>query len=150
MSYEKQTWSTGETITANKLNHIEDGIADGGSGGGSDVFIVHVIADYSESEEEPSVIVEEPVDDIFNALSNNKEVVAFVRDKDAEGIVFAGANCMRVFYFNDSDDSAERVIEFKSPVAINTIGNIEQIDAGTLFYNGNWSYTFKSVQITQA
>ena len=35
MSYEKQTWSTGETITANKLNHMEDGIADGGSGGGS-------------------------------------------------------------------------------------------------------------------
>lgn len=27
MSYEKQTWKNGETITAEKLNHIEDGIA---------------------------------------------------------------------------------------------------------------------------
>lgn len=27
MSYEKQTWVTGETITASKLNHMEDGIA---------------------------------------------------------------------------------------------------------------------------
>ena len=27
MSYEKQTWQTGDTITAEKLNHIEDGIA---------------------------------------------------------------------------------------------------------------------------
>lgn len=30
MSYEKQTWQTGDTITAEKLNHIEDGIAGGG------------------------------------------------------------------------------------------------------------------------
>lgn len=138
MSY---NWQNGELITAEKLNQ---------TGGGSDTFIVHVIADYSESEEEPSVTVEEPVDDIFNALSNNRDVVAFVRDKDAEGIVFAGANCMRISYFNDSDDSAERVLEFRAPVAINTIGNIEQIDTSALFYNGDWSYTFESVRITPA
>ena len=28
MSYEKQTWQTGDTITAEKLNHIEDGIGE--------------------------------------------------------------------------------------------------------------------------
>lgn len=27
MSYTKQTWATGDTITAEKLNHMEDGIA---------------------------------------------------------------------------------------------------------------------------
>ena len=26
MSYEKQTWTTGDTITAEKLNHMENGI----------------------------------------------------------------------------------------------------------------------------
>lgn len=26
MAYEKQTWTTGDVITANKLNHMEDGI----------------------------------------------------------------------------------------------------------------------------
>ena len=26
MSYEKQTWVCGETITADKLNHMEEGI----------------------------------------------------------------------------------------------------------------------------
>lgn len=31
MSYEKQTWATGDVITANKLNHMEDGIAGGGA-----------------------------------------------------------------------------------------------------------------------
>lgn len=30
MSYTKQTWSCGETITADKLNHMEDGIESGG------------------------------------------------------------------------------------------------------------------------
>lgn len=30
MSYEKQTWATGDTITETKLNHMEDGIAGGG------------------------------------------------------------------------------------------------------------------------
>ena len=33
MSYDKQTWQTGDVITANKLNHIEDGIAGAGGGG---------------------------------------------------------------------------------------------------------------------
>ena len=31
MSYNKYTWTTGETITADKMNHIEDGIAEGES-----------------------------------------------------------------------------------------------------------------------
>lgn len=35
MAYEKQTWTTGEVITAEKLNHMEDGIA--GAGGGSSI-----------------------------------------------------------------------------------------------------------------
>ena len=34
MSYEKQTWATGDTVTAEKLNHMEDGI-DGAGGGGA-------------------------------------------------------------------------------------------------------------------
>ena len=32
MSYDKQTWQRGDVITANKLNHMEDGIATGGGG----------------------------------------------------------------------------------------------------------------------
>ena len=38
--YEKQTWNTGDVITEEKLNHMEDGIASGCSGGG--VMIVNV------------------------------------------------------------------------------------------------------------
>lgn len=40
MSYEKQTWANGDVITANKLNHMEDGIAGGGG-----VLVVHSVYD---------------------------------------------------------------------------------------------------------
>lgn len=39
MSYEKQTWATNDVITAEKLNHMEDGIAS--TGGGSGVLVVN-------------------------------------------------------------------------------------------------------------
>lgn len=32
MAYVKQNWETGELITSQKLNHMEDGIAEGGGG----------------------------------------------------------------------------------------------------------------------
>lgn len=34
MAYEKQEWNCGDTITAEKMNHIEDGIANASQGGG--------------------------------------------------------------------------------------------------------------------
>lgn len=33
MAYTKNTWATGDVVTAAKLNHMEDGIAGAGSGG---------------------------------------------------------------------------------------------------------------------
>lgn len=39
MAYTKQNWIRGDVITAEKLNHMEDGIASGGSGGGSGFVI---------------------------------------------------------------------------------------------------------------
>lgn len=33
MAYTKQNWECGDLITAEKMNHIEDGIAEGGGGG---------------------------------------------------------------------------------------------------------------------
>ena len=43
MAYEKQTWTTGEVITQEKLNHMEDGIAEGGG-----VVVVNVTTTASE------------------------------------------------------------------------------------------------------
>lgn len=46
MSYTKQTWTNGETITDTKLNHMEDGIADSGGGGA----LVITATDYPEQQ----------------------------------------------------------------------------------------------------
>ena len=51
MSYSKQTWSTGDTVTAAKLNHMEDGIAEagGGSSGGGDIVVVAFTTDNDDN-----------------------------------------------------------------------------------------------------
>lgn len=41
MAYTKQNWECGDLITADKMNHIEDGIEDASSGGGLTVNIVN-------------------------------------------------------------------------------------------------------------
>ena len=38
MAYERQTWECGETITAEKLNHMEEGISSA-SGGGTPLIV---------------------------------------------------------------------------------------------------------------
>ena len=42
MAYSKQTWVTGDTITAEKLNHMEDGIDAGGSN-----YLLKIVVDSS-------------------------------------------------------------------------------------------------------
>ena len=44
MAYEKQTWECGDVITADKMNHMEDGIANAG-GGDTDAFVINVSRD---------------------------------------------------------------------------------------------------------
>lgn len=41
MAYTKQNWECGDLITADKMNHIEDGIEEAGSGGGTtDYYLI--------------------------------------------------------------------------------------------------------------
>lgn len=48
MAYEKQTWTTGEVITAEKLNHMEDGIA---GAGGSTIEPITITITYNSDTE---------------------------------------------------------------------------------------------------
>ncbi len=41
MSYTPTTWATGDTITAAKLNNIEDGIANAGGGWDAIIRLTH-------------------------------------------------------------------------------------------------------------
>lgn len=64
MSYTKTTWQTGDTITAEKLNHIEDGIADSGS-----VFNINV------TEEGTAWTMNKTWNEIKNAFLSGKMLV---------------------------------------------------------------------------
>ena len=50
MSYTKQTWATGDTVTASKLNHMEDGIE--GAGGGIVLDLVNTLTPLTMTFEE--------------------------------------------------------------------------------------------------
>lgn len=63
MSYTEQTWATGDTITAEKLNHMEDGIA--GAGG---VFLVPVTFD----EESGTSTCTKTWKEIYDAMASGK------------------------------------------------------------------------------
>lgn len=48
MAYQKQTWITGETITADKLNHMEDGI--GNNLEGNNWLTINIVKDNPEDD----------------------------------------------------------------------------------------------------
>lgn len=65
MAYEKHTWSCGETVTADLLNRMEDGIAEGG--GGSDVLIINGTATPTQDQYTFTLTVDKTVDEVLNA-----------------------------------------------------------------------------------
>lgn len=67
MGYEKQTWQTGDVITANKMNHMEDGIA----GVGGSVLVVRATNDTDNSQ----YILDTTWRQIYNAFLSNGCVV---------------------------------------------------------------------------
>ena len=73
MSYTKQTWVTGDTITAEKLNHIEDGID-----GISDILIVNV--DYTGSAN----VLDKTYTEIKNALLSGQNIIICYEDVDED------------------------------------------------------------------
>jgi len=58
MAYEKQTWTNGDVITADKLNHIEDGIINGG------VFT------FTATQNDNGIILNKTWREIKNAIEN--------------------------------------------------------------------------------
>ena len=69
MSYTKQTWATGDVITTDKMNHMEDGIASNESS--SNTLVVTVIDD---SEQERSVL-DKTWQEIYDAFSTRNVVL---------------------------------------------------------------------------
>lgn len=87
MSYEKQTWVTGDVVTADKLNHMEDGISNSGGGGtgGGDMFVVYVTATPIVDGNGYTFATETAYADVLAALEAGKVVIywaTFDNDED--------------------------------------------------------------------
>lgn len=73
MSYEQQNWVTGNRITAEKLNHMEDGIASAGSGGTESLVVLHI-------EDRRTV---ETVDEVATTMQSDAAVMFVASFSDA-------------------------------------------------------------------
>ena len=102
MAYDKYTWQTGEVITAEKLNHIEDGIADmegGGSSGEGDsngFFVIRTI-DYDLDEGTWSR-VDKTFSQIADAIQEGMLPVLFIGE---------GSEIDEVLYFQSTNGEGE-------------------------------------------
>lgn len=74
MAYEKHEWATGETITADKLNHIEDGFDTVNSA--SNVLIVG--ASFTRTSNGMEYTVDTPYNTVVSALRNKKAVIYLI------------------------------------------------------------------------
>lgn len=83
MAYTKYTWTDGEVITAQKLNHMEDGIEDAGSGGGggSELFLVTFTYDSGLDE----IVADKTYNEIITASKSGKIIMGcYPMEEDGE------------------------------------------------------------------
>ena len=76
MAYEKTTWQTGDTITAEKLNNIEQGISD------NETAIVQPLV---VTATEPDYIGDKTWQEIYTALIAKKPVYLYIADSTPLG-----------------------------------------------------------------
>lgn len=67
MAYEKHTWYCGETVTAELLNHMEDGIAEGGS---NEPLVISV----ESSDECKGMIFSVTMQELRDAVGQNRPI----------------------------------------------------------------------------
>lgn len=79
MPYEKHTWQTGETITAEKLNNIEEGINTLNAGG---CLYIEILSIDSENN---TATLSKTFEEINNAFHNNLNIVL---SDSSEGYVY--------------------------------------------------------------
>lgn len=71
MAYEKTEWKNGDTITAEKLNHMEDGIAEGGGSGG-ELLVVNAVP---ESEGSSAYNFDKTFGEIWEVYKSGRPIV---------------------------------------------------------------------------
>ena len=84
MSYTPTTWATGDVITAEKLNNMEDGIVNAGSGtsAGNAVVFEFTATQDQESNDKYIVSTDATVAEVKNAIKDGKMCVGQIRLND--------------------------------------------------------------------
>lgn len=102
MAYEKTEWKNGDTITAEKLNHMEDGIENNANG----VFIVRKVK--STGEEPGDYHLNKTFGEIRSAFESGKIIVEYNYDFEEEqnqiGVSYKILEFDYNAYFYSSDD----------------------------------------------
>lgn len=94
MSYTKQTWTTGEVITEEKLNHMEEGIED--AGGGSSGGLVRITIGTSTWEE----LLSQFEDQLYFNATSTSNVIVLSPDRTKQGyLVSTGEDYDFYFHF---------------------------------------------------
>lgn len=105
MAYTKQTWETGETITAAKLNHMEDGISDGSGSGG--VFNVNASFD----EQIGGGVLDKTWQEIYDA-SKNGALVVVLNDVEDTGYMYSGKQIVYAISYEANSAPEYRIYAF--------------------------------------
>lgn len=102
MAYVKNTWVTGDTITASKLNHIETGIEESGAG----AFVVHATADVDYALKEiTNLVVTESISSILNAIESEQNVIMLLSLSNGSDVY-----CLRVDnYLYDENNNLDEI-----------------------------------------
>ena len=103
MSYTKQTWAGGDTVTSAKLNHMEDGIA---SAGPDMVFKVDSSSPASVTSATLEVGSYAAMKAKAEACEPLNVVVYYYEDTGTEIISFTYSTC-QVYFENNYDDESE-------------------------------------------
>lgn len=107
MAYEKHTWECGEAITTEKLNHIEEGIANG-------AFIGALYVNAIRRESSGILIEDFDVEnsDVYDAFVKGVPIYVYVQAYHALGIVTDAQ-----YFYNDSAESEDEMDEYLFTVA---------------------------------
>lgn len=81
MSYNEYTWQTGETITAEKLNNLEEGVQEALAGDGNEKFVV------TFTHNGDSVSADKTIAEISEAYNSGKEVIG-TTNADGFGVAY--------------------------------------------------------------
>ena len=83
MSYEPKQWKSGDTITAEDLNKMEQGIADASSGG---TLIIELDNEASTAEK---VVFDKTWQEVYDALKNGTRVIMLIETTLPPGVTNA-------------------------------------------------------------